>query len=233
MGFVEPIPQDPCYHRFADRRTIAGVPNALDVLSNAPFVIVGAAALAALLRRRVRFVESHERWAWITAFLGCGLTGFSSAWYHLDPTTPTLFWDRLPMTILFMGILSAMITERISTKLGVGSLIPLVVIGISSVLWWHFGEEAGHGDLRPYALVQYLPAVLIPLMIWWFPGRYDRSADLFVALGWYAVAKACELGDHQVFSLGEVVSGHTLKHLFAALSTWWLYRMLRLRRRVS
>ena len=38
---LPPIPQDPSYHNFADQRRLAGIANALDVLSNIPFALVG------------------------------------------------------------------------------------------------------------------------------------------------------------------------------------------------
>ena len=37
-------------------------------------------------------------------FLGILLTGFGSAYYHLEPNDQTLFWDRLPMAISFDDI---------------------------------------------------------------------------------------------------------------------------------
>jgi hypothetical protein len=36
-------------------------------------------------------------------------------------------------------------------------------------------------------------------------------------------------GDGQVFALGHVVSGHTLKHLAAAAAGYWILRMLKRR----
>ena len=39
--FVEPIPQWPEYRQFADDRTMLGIPNALNVLSNLPFLLIG------------------------------------------------------------------------------------------------------------------------------------------------------------------------------------------------
>ena len=36
--------------------------------------------------------------------------------------------------------------------------------------------------------------------------------------------------DQQIVSLGGLVSGHTAKHLLAALAAWWVWRLLRLRR---
>ena len=38
---LEPIPQSPNYHRFADTRSLLGIPNFNDVASNAGFAVVG------------------------------------------------------------------------------------------------------------------------------------------------------------------------------------------------
>jgi hypothetical protein len=37
---LDPIPQDPIYHLFADTRTLMGIPNFNDVFSNVGFTIV-------------------------------------------------------------------------------------------------------------------------------------------------------------------------------------------------
>ena len=52
----------------------------------------------------------------VILFLGILLTGFGSAYYHLDPTISTLFWDRLPMAVSFMAILAIGIEERVDAK---------------------------------------------------------------------------------------------------------------------
>ncbi|HYT89340.1 MAG TPA: hypothetical protein VEL76_11595, partial [Gemmataceae bacterium] len=44
------------------------------------------------------------------------------------------------------------------------------------------------------------------------------------------LAKALELLDTQVYAQGGIVSGHTLKHLMAGLSGWWLLYMVMKRR---
>src|SRR5215472_12695351 len=40
MLFVPPIHQDPAYHHFADQRTLFGIPNFFNVVSNLPFLFV-------------------------------------------------------------------------------------------------------------------------------------------------------------------------------------------------
>lgn len=40
-------------------------------------------------------------------FAGVLLTSAGSTWYHLAPTNDSLVWDRLPMTLGFMGLFAA------------------------------------------------------------------------------------------------------------------------------
>lgn len=225
---VPPVPQDPAYHRFADARPFLGVPNALNVLSNVPFLLAGGAGLWLVLggAGRAAFVDGRERWPWAVFFAGLGLTGFGSAWYHLDPGNVRLVWDRLPMTVAFMGLFAAMIGERIGTRAGLALLGPLLVAGAGSVLWWYAGEQQGRGDLRAYGLVQFFPMLAIPLLAWLFPARYTHGGYWGLAVLIYAVAKALELADAHVLALGGVVSGHALKHLGAALAGGVFCRML-------
>jgi hypothetical protein len=225
---LDPIPQDPAYHRFADSRPFLGIPNFLDVASNLPFLAVGLVGLARL-RRAVR---PGEVGAWLCLFLGMALTAFGSAWYHLAPSNATLVWDRLPMTLGFMGFFAGIVGERISQKAYRLLLWPLVGIGVASVLFWYAGEVQGRGDLRLYVLVQFFPLLLIPLIMALYRPRYTHGSAIFLALGFYTAAKVFEHFDHQIFAASGFVSGHTLKHLAAAMGCWVLVRMFSVRARV-
>jgi len=232
---VPPIPQDPAYHRLADTRSWLGIPNALNVLSNAGFVLVGALGLAFLGDRGATaraFRTPAERWPYAVFFAGLLLTGLGSAYYHWAPGNPRLAWDRLPLAITLVGLLDAVIAERVGVRAALGLLGPLVALAALSVGYWAVGEQRGAGDLRPYALVQFYPLVAIPLMIWLLPARYTASMGLLAAAGIYALAKVPELTDGWILSTTRVVSGHTLKHLLAALAGYSVLRMLRHRRAV-
>jgi hypothetical protein len=235
--FVPRIAQDPAYHVFADGRTLLGIPNCLDVISNLPFVLVGALGLSRLLSRKpgwsIRFREPGERWPYVILFAGVMLVGLGSSYYHLAPDNERLVWDRLPMTLGFMSVLAAVVSERVSLGIGSRLLIPLLLLGLLSVLYWHVTERLGAGDLRPYALVQFVPLILIPLMLLLFPPRYTRGAEMVGALLLYGAAKLLETADGWILSIGHVVSGHTLKHLVAAAATWWILSMLVRRRAVA
>jgi hypothetical protein len=217
-----PIAQDPAYHRFADARTLAGVPHALNVLSNLPFLVVGMAGLwfSARVRHDVLWVP------YALLYAGLILTGFGSAWYHLAPDNASLVWDRLPMTIVFMSFFASVVAEVVNRGLAQRLLPVLLVVGAGSVLYWQATEQQGAGDLRPYVLVQFLPMLLIPLLLLLYPSPRNYLPWVLAMIGVYAGSKVFEYFDTEIFTLGEAVSGHTLKHLLAALAPACLLPML-------
>jgi hypothetical protein len=234
--FIPPIAQDPNYHNLSDRRVIAGIPNFGDVVSNVVFLVVGVLGLWKLVEireDRSRLILKQEMIPFGVAFTGTMLIFAGSAYYHWAPSNETLVWDRLPMTLAIMGIFSMVVVERISVKAGISFLVPLLVVGVTSVVYWQMTEQAGRGDLRPYALVQFLPVLLIPVMLWLFPARYSGARYLVEMLGFYLLAKVLEFYDAGIWSLtGESISGHSLKHLMAAGATYSLVRYLKHRQRV-
>ncbi len=229
IAFVPRIPQSEAYHEFADQRSLLGVRNFLDVISNLAFLFVGISGLLLVARpnSRSRFLQQSERWPYVSCFLGVTLTCFGSAYYHLSPNNDRLMWDRLPMTIAFMSLLAAVITERINLKAGLALHLPLLLLGSASVIYWHLSEQSGNGDLRPYILVQYCSAVVGVLIVVMFSPRYTGTGKLLAALILYVLAKVFESLDSRIFGLGRIVSGHTLKHLAAALAVWFILRMLK------
>ncbi|HEY1462977.1 MAG TPA: hypothetical protein VGF44_06135 [Terriglobales bacterium] len=225
------VPQPLSYHNFADHRAWLGIPNFGDVASNLPFAFVGIWGFAFLFSNQSadRFVYKRERWTYFLVFLGLFLTAFGSSYYHLAPDNARLVWDRLPMTIVFMSLVAALIGERISIRAGLALLPVLLLIGGGSVLQWYWSEIQGRGDLRIYAAVQIYAGLVLLLMLV-FPAKYTRSSDYAVIAAFYALAKILELTDRKIFQALHIVSGHTLKHLAAAMAGYWILRMLQRRR---
>ena len=211
---LPPITQNQDYHNFADQRTFFGVPNFWNVVSNLPFIAVGVVGLR----------QFHRDPATLVIFLGIFLTGFGSSYYHLDPNNSTLFWDRLPMAISFMAILAIAIEERVDAKTGAILLWPLIVIGVFSLLVWRWT-----GDLRLYGWVQFFPCLALPLFFLLFPPKYSGTLYWLVAAGLYALAKLFEFYDHAFYSLGSILSGHTIKHIFAAAACFVILRYFQTR----
>jgi hypothetical protein len=224
--FTPPIAQPLSFHHFADDRPMWGIPNFGNVASNLPFLIVAVFGLVAISKA---VVTPAIRVIYSFLFLGVLLTGLGSAYYHWNPNNDTLVWDRIPMTIVFMSLLAATVTELVNRRLGVGLLLPLVAVGVGSVLWWHYTETLGKGDLRLYLWVQFYPMVAIPMILWLFysPAVRPVLRCLVWVVIWYVIAKVFEQLDFQIFrAIG--ISGHTLKHLAAAVSTWYFVVLFRL-----
>lgn len=229
---VAPIPQDPAYHQFADRRAFLGIPNFGDVASNLGFALVGALGLRSVLWHGGRdlFNAPSDSWPYLTLFAGIGLVGLGSAYYHASPDNAHLFWDRLPMTVVFMALLYAFLADRIS---GVSErfawLFPaLIAAGLASLLYWIWTEAQGRGDLRFYAMVQLYPIIALPVICWLFPGaRHTSGRYLVWIILWYGAAKILEHFDAEIFGLlGGTISGHTLKHLASAVAAYVIWRMV-------
>ena len=161
LAWVGPIPQDLRYHLFADTRTMGGLRNFWNVISNLPFLMVGVLGLL----RYSRLALEATRTGYGLMCVGVALVGLGSAYYHDAPANSTLLWDRLPMTVAFMAFLSLLLRERVLQHARPWMLWALIAAGVASALYWAWSESLGQGDLRPYLLVQALPVVLIPLIL--------------------------------------------------------------------
>lgn len=217
--FAPPIPQDPAYHRLADTRAFLGIPYFMDVASSAAFLLVGALGLRLCRRGEL----PGARRAWTVFFAGVSLVAFGSGYYHAAPADATLVWDRLPMTVAFMALLAALSAEHLRPAAEAPLLGGALAVGVASVIWWR-----ATGDLRLYAWVQFAPLAALVYLLAAFPARYARRGYLVLALALYAACKVFEASDHAVYAASAgLVSGHTVKHLLAALALYCIYRMLK------
>jgi hypothetical protein len=220
----EPIRQDVTYHDFADHRELLGIPNLQDVASNLAFLVIGIAGIVLWVGRRADGIAI----SWLILFIAVALVFLGSGYYHWAPDNDSLLWDRLPMTVGFMALFVALISEHANERAERYLLAPALAVGVASALWWHFTD-----DLRFYFWVQYTPLVCIPFVLAIFPPRYTHRSALLYALGLYVLAKFAEAWDRQIFALtGNHVSGHTLKHVLAAGAVLAILLMLQRRERV-
>ena len=225
------IPQPLQYHQFADRRTCFGMANCLDTSSNALFVLAGLAGLRLLFSEAGQraFIDPREALPYRLYFLAAILVGIGSGYYHLAPNNSRLVWDRAAISLALMSLFAAILCERVSLAGGLRLLPLLFATGLGSVGYWGWSEARGSGDLRAYGLMQLYPMLLIPLLIWLYPPRYSGDKDILAVIGLYLLALLCDLMDHQIAALTGLFSGHTAKHVIAALAMYWM--VLRLKRR--
>ncbi len=226
-----PIAQPDAYHDFADRRGLWGVPHFANVATNLAFVLVAVFGLAVVFARRraVPFANALDALPYRAFFAGIAAVAAGSTWYHLEPNTQTLFWDRLPIALAFLALLAAFIADRIHLRAGVLIMLPvLLAVGVAGTLYWRHSEIAGAGDLRFYFLWQALALVLIPLIAALYPGRLTRGRSVAAVAAWYAGAVICEHLDGEIYALlGHALSGHSIKHLLAAAAIAMVALMLR------
>jgi len=212
----DPIAQDINYHLFADGRCMLSIPNNLNVISNIPFLLAGLYGLWVVYASKSNRIQKDLKLGLITFFVGVALVSVGSGYYHLAPDNQTLVWDRLPMTIAFMALFSVTIGEFISLKYTKTILSLLITFGIFSIAYWITTEAKGAGDLRFYILVQFLPILLIPIFLIMNKNKSRSTSGYWQLIGFYALSKVFEHYDEQIFMLFSEVSGHSLKHIFAA-----------------
>lgn len=210
---IPPIPQDPAYHRFVDQRTLLGLANFWNVISNLGYLVVGIYGLTRL--PDLAFPGLRPGYVIFCVAVSCVALG--SSWYHHAPGNDSLVWDRLPMAPGFMALFALVLGERVSWRLSRRLLWPLVILGIFSVLYWAWTEARGVGDLRPYAVVQFLPVLLMPLLILLFPGNSVSARWLWWTFAGYVVAKIAEYFDAAIHGIAGI-SGHSIKHFVSSVS---------------
>ncbi|MCM0148638.1 ceramidase domain-containing protein [Photobacterium galatheae] len=231
-----PITQPADFYQYADTRTRFGVPNFVNVISNLPFAIIGLLGIRLLShtpkRQVVQVIEPNVAPAYFLFFQGLLATAIGSAYYHLTPTPFSLMLDRIPICLAFLSLYCIMLSEYIHPRLGQRLLFPLNLYGLLAVIYWYVQARTGDhsADLSAYVLVQLLPVLHVPMILFLYEEKRPGGGYYLAALISYGLAKLAEYLDSELFSLtGEWISGHSLKHLLAALSGWWIYLLLKKR----
>jgi hypothetical protein len=226
--FLPAMPQPLAYHDFADKRSLYGVQNFFDVTSNLAFTLAGLAGLVAVLRPGTCFERPAERWPYLVFAIGVLLTAAGSCYYHLEPNNETLFWDRLPMTISFMALISAQIVDRVDVRAGLVALVPMLLVGALTAVYWIVTERKGQGNVMPYGVLQAWAVLVLLKLVVFHPSRYTHGHLIYAVFAGYVLAKVFEHFDREILELTGFVSGHTLKHVAAGLAglpvVWMLWK---------
>ena len=230
--FVPPVSQDPGYHNFADQRNISGIPHFWNVVTNIPFLVLGITGFFKFQKHELTGVIPDFFRAYLAFFMGLVLTGLGSGYYHLDPLNSTLVGDRMAITVTFMSFFVLIFGETISTRTASRLLLPLLFLGLASVVYWDITENLGTGDLRFYALVQFLPMLLIPLMLLLYGSCLSGRRWILAIILVYGAAKIAEMYDQQIYELIGF-SGHSLKHLIAAFGACLFLKGLEVRKPIK
>lgn len=211
------------YHDFADQRAWLGLPHALDVLTNLPFALMGAWGWAALRRVPAASLGPAQRALAGVFFGGLALTTLCSSAYHWAPGTAGLCLDRLGMGLAFAGLLGLAAADRISARAGIVLAAVVALAAPAAAL-----TDAWAGNMTPWAVLQGGGLVLLAALARCRPGRGALGFSIAAVIALYALAKALELADAPVFALTQGwLSGHSAKHVVAALAAWPVLQALR------
>jgi Ceramidase len=215
--FIKPIAQPESYHNFANENMFFEIPNFLNVLSNIGFVFMGFYGFYCVSKYKIL-----SKFA-IVLFAAIVFTGFGSAYYHFNPNNSTLVWDRLPMTIVFTTFFAQIYSLYLSKKVGGIIWIFAVFTGIFSVFYWQYSESIGKGDLRLYAIIQFLPMLLLTIIISLHYKKHKPVLKPILLIAfYYFVAKILENFDAQIYETTRFFSGHPLKHIAASIASYYI-----------
>lgn len=212
-----PTADRPEYYAFADVRPLLGLNNFMDVTTNGAFLLVGAIGWMRV-RHSGQWPRSLSAFG-LTVAAATFVTGLGSAWFHLDPSPISIFWDRIPMAVAFSALIGLVIADRWDKKIGMNCMLGLTAISVCSLIAWRLGW----GDLRPYYLLQYAGLPFIIGLAVARPKGEVANVAILTGLGLYVVAKVFESADRSVFETTGLVSGHSMKHLVAAVAVLRLY----------
>jgi hypothetical protein len=213
-AFGPPVAGPALPHDFADTRALAGLPFAMDVLSNLPFALAGLAGLWLLWRSPPGGISPMQRAMAELFCVGLVLTAFASGWYHLHPDDAGLAVDRYAMAIAFAGLLGLAAAGRVSERAGTVLGLALLLLAPLAVRSW-----AASGNLLPWVVVQFGGMLLLVALALLRPQPDALPVRWFLVLAAYGLAKLAEANDHAIFeATGQWLSGHTLKHLVAAVA---------------
>lgn len=208
-------------HPFVDARSLWGIPNALDVLTNLPFALGGLGGFWVI--GQSRSLPGPVRMVANVFFLGLILTCLGSSYYHWAPTPWGLALDRAGMAVAFAGVLGLVTTDKVSLRAAPVACYGMLLAALTAIALQY---AAGH--LLPWIIVQFGGLGLVL----WAATRPRTDAGIGIQwgllVGLYAAAKLLEMGDAVVFEATHMwVSGHSLKHVVASLAAWPVITALR------
>jgi hypothetical protein len=128
-------------------------------------------------------------------------------------------WMRLPLVVFLAGIFALLAADRVSVRASHWAVWAFVVLAPLTVLIWSYS-----GNLAPYVVLQFGGIFLVAALCL-RPAVRAPGLNFLGLLIFYALAKIAEILDHQKFEFAlELISGHSAKHVLAAMGVLALIR---------
>lgn len=193
-----PIALPAGYHAFADHSHVGGLHPFGDTVSNLAFLFAG---LFVFVRAR----SGQERWLAAALCLTC----FGSWYYHLRPDDARLLVDRLPMAPAFAAMAGIILFDKDERKGLIHTALLSVLFMAAAFLALWSGNQSIWVAAQVYVLLLLVVAAVT---------RPEMRAAAIATFALYVGAKLFEGLDHEIQHLTGFVSGHTIKHILAALA---------------
>jgi hypothetical protein len=123
------------------------------------------------------------------------------------------------MSVAFSSIMALIIGDRTKEKYGWWVSYILIPLGVLSVVGW----SQAWLSLRPYLLLQFGSMLAVFAIVCIRRKGKIPNSSILACLGFYAGAKVFEVFDLPVYEITGFISGHTIKHVLAAVA---LYKIL-------
>lgn len=231
------------YHDFADGRRFLGIQHFTDFITNVPFLYTGLTSLAVAASWEGRtgptaaFADEDDRRMYGTFGWAQVAVGVGSSIYHMGPRNETLFFDRLGMAVAFCTALAVLLSDRLGSAVAAPLFPFLIGAAVAGPTHWIVTELRHKGDLRFYALVQYLPTLLFPMLVLLYPSRYackHGTIRLLAALVLQVAGKGTEMVDRLVwYATFKLISGHSMHHILSAAALYLFSTYIRDRRYIA
>ena len=201
--FTNKIELPKSYHNFVDKRTIFGIPNGMDILSNL-FIALPAFYLISK-QKKISFLSFNIL-----------LLALTSTIYHINPTDNTIFMDMIFVVSLNTVVLSYFVDKQI------GYFIYL--LGILSVFYWK-----KNNDIRLYELLKIIIPIYVIIIIYKDYNNSNNNVSNYILLIIILsiLIRYSEFHDKEIYQMtGKLISGHTLKHIIAGINIYIIIKVL-------
>ncbi|EAQ96675.1 hypothetical protein KT71_06609 [Congregibacter litoralis KT71] len=214
ISAIKPLPQPADYHQLADQRTIFGVPNAIDVFTNFPYVVVSIVALFCVTRLYRESREVLAAFIFGCFFLSTASVSITSSLYHLAPNNVSLVGDRLSIVFSATFLVGVACLKVFGSRETLRVVAISGIYGVSSMLYWCLTSGSRLENILYYVAFQIFVVCFVAFCCFLRCARSMSYKWLLSAVVAYAASKPFEINDAQFLALTNgLISGHSAKHL--------------------
>jgi hypothetical protein len=213
-------------HSYTDQRSLCGLNNAFNVLSNLVLIAAGCYWLNWIFRTKNISLKCrkglYETRLYATFFAAVILAGIQSAWYHLFQSQLGLLGTYLLSNIVMLSLLSAIIAERVNLRIGLHSCIPFIFISMLISFYWYIYQTDNQLSHLWYFLTYLIPSLSIMTIIVARP-KYGGIKHITFAFCNTFIALGVSCLDEAIYTLTRhMISGQSLHNIYLGIAAIYI-----------